>query len=467
MDKEPDPFYKSRLKNILREIGKSKDLPERARAYEMWTNPKKLSGNLLHDALYEEILTKVKLEADPKYEADYLRNRAYFIEQQKAKGGLFEEGPNSFIAKANRFAKGQGYANYAELRVQEKYKVSVADYKKMAIAILARNKPKIEQTIKEMRPFMDPSRPAWELNMYYLHEEKRARAMKVLGLKEEPTLLDKEAVEVVKAFYKNMGFDVDHPPLDGKVILDLWAREKKTPSGAYQVPIQFGQTNVLMTTYKPDKGISLDDLAWQLTHELGHAVHFIYATKNANGSPFGGAEPSNSVALREGIGMIFQRVSKTKEFMDRYLARYPQFSNPKVREALATGYAEYDTFWQSVCVARALWEINLYEQETASMENRLNYWGELGLKYLGYDDIGLATSKVTFYNTSYMHPALDPLQYIAYNIGDDFIGQVSGDLQRAIGSGEQDKIHAAFDRFAKLLEKGGALYTVQDAEKSY
>ena len=231
----------------------------------MVTNPKKFSGNLLHDSLYEEILTKVKLEADPKYEADYLRNRAYFIEQQKAKGGLFEEGPNGFIAKANHLAKNQGYANYAELRVWEKYKVSVADYKKIAATILAGNKPKIEQTIKEMRPFMDPNRPAWELNMYYLHEEKRARAMKVLGLKEEPTLLDKEAVEVVKAFYKNMGFDVDHPPLDGKVILDLWAREKKAPSGAYQVPIQFGRTNVLMTTYKPDKGVSLDDFSWQLT----------------------------------------------------------------------------------------------------------------------------------------------------------------------------------------------------------
>lgn len=461
------------LQNMMRLFSSAPDIPERAKAYGMWMNPQKYDEHTVpHDDLYNEILTRVAHEKGPSFEALYLRNKAYFMEQQRARGGFFEDGANGFIAKANQFAKARGYANYAELRVKELYGISVMDFKATAEKMLTQNKAKIDADVVVMRQYKnpnkptekydDPARPVWELNMWYYYDDKRMRALNELGIKDEPTLSTEEALTVAKAFYKDMGFDIDK--MGQQIILDPWDREKK-PGTAYQVPIGDGSINVILATYSRGGRISIGDFG-TLIHELGHAFHWSTAASKAQGNPFGGAV-SESTGVRETYGKTFERFLLTKEFMDSYLSGLPQFKNPKVREVLAKEYSDQHRFLDSVDMARALWEINLYESADQPMDKRLDYWGELGIKYLGYDDVKLPTSKTSFYDLNISHPVHNPLQYLSYQIGLPFSERVIDDLVAAYQQGNSEQKQVVFGRLKSLFEQSAHLFSIQDVESEY
>lgn len=378
--KKEKSSYTSRLRSILRELKRRPDPEGRGLAYDKWVNPKKLTGEALHDALYRELLQKTHAEAKPQDEAEYLRNRAYFLDQQRMQGGLFEEGPDGFIAKANTMAKKSGFANYAEMAMMQDYGISVGDFKKMAFGRLARNKEYIAASMKKIREFVVPERPIWELNTWDLFGEKKVRALKGVHVEKEPTLSIEEAIDVAKAFFKDMGCDLDNLPTGKKIVFDVSEREKKD-EGAFQLHNGDGSINVLsLLSWRKDRRIEVLQLS-SLFHEIGHAIHYLYASKNSGRSYFGGAG-SNSIGLRETFADFFKGIILTKEFADKYLAKYEEFKNPEARRVLLAESSEWQIFWDSVLLARALWEINLYEHADESMDDRLNYWGELGQRCL-------------------------------------------------------------------------------------
>jgi hypothetical protein len=77
--------------------------------------------------------------------------------------------------------------------------------------------------------------------------------------------------------------------------------------------------------------------------------------------------------------------------------------------------------------------MGLYENASSSMDERLDFWGKLGIEYLGYDDVGIPTSKASFLNTEYAHPGYWPLSYLAYTVRSKRVDDIADRLTDIIG----------------------------------
>ena len=461
---EPNRNYAQRLKNICRKIEDDDPvLPGFARVGELWDAPSKDIGAQACDGLYERLLDIVKYEEDPKVKAANLRERAFFIEKQKENGGLFDEGKNGFVAQANRYAKERGYENYVALKLDKAHGLNYKEYVHQANNFLEKQSPYFKAMVAELKRTVQPSRPIWELNMSPLFEAKRKEALKKLGLKEEPKLSAEDIIKILKAFYNDLGWNIDTAIANGQLVLDLYPREKKTTS-TWHESMGDGKLSIVILNLG-DKN-NLEELRKHPIHEMAHALHAYYASHNAEGSYWGGTR-AGKYGLKETIPTSFENVVYSKDWMDRYLSPVRGFENPKVREVLSKEYGDQLAYWRGIQVLRALWEINLYANENKSMEERLDYWGDLGKKYFGFDDAGIPTSQVSYSNvndnSTYIHPAFEPMYYVSYCAGADFGKELAAYVVSAVVEKDEDQKRQMLERIKSFFEKSGSMDSVEDA----
>ncbi len=439
-----------------------------SKAYSMWWLENKNwrsqeSKDLVEAGLLEKLLHICRFSSAPADDANFLFAMASRIAYQKKSGGFFDGSENGFIATANRIAEKAGYKNYAELQFEIRYGMKPQQYIQAAELLLSKNMLLLEAAIEEMRRLVPEGYQIWDNNIWDMFDLKKRTALKNIGIESVPDLSFDEAMFAVKNYYKDLGFDLDSPPFKGNIVIEPWIRDDK-PASDSELPIGDGSKCVITLNYEPSGRLDIESLQ-TLTHEIGHAIHSILASQNAIGSGLLGFNGTKE-EITEGAAMMLQTPVTSKAWMDKYLAGFPTFAREDVREVMAKETKEYSTWWHSVTIVRALWEIGLYD-ESKPMDERIDAWRELNVKYLGYDDIGLSAATATSYlMLDYHHPVKKPLFYSSYTISqsmrEPFVDAIITGL-----SGDTAALRAQSQKLKKLFEAGARIQSVDEMKRLF
>lgn len=467
---ETEPLYQKAFSNMLKEFYDfHPELEDLSRASERQNLSQSIIYDQQCDGRYKRILEKMEELKLPLSKLSSLTRLAVLTESQIMRGGLFDPNETGFVAKANEYAVSHGYRNYAEMRMMEYYGLTVEEYKKFAYGILERNIEQNKKIIREMNIKLNISGPIWDINANTLIRQMRELAFKELGLENEPTLSVKEAMSVAKKFYRDIGFDLDALPYQGRIVFDLYARKEKDGGFGGGMGGDGKACGVFMH-FDPEKKLTLYDLN-VLIHEIAHSLHSIYGSKYARGSSLIGTAYVERLApaLSEGIAKGFGEIVYKRKWIDTYLADIEGFTREDVRQTLSKEYQQEMFYLDSRLLALTLWEINLYEEYDESgtyksMFERLNFWKKLCVKYLSHEDIDIDLFDGSLRPAGTPHLTWRSMYLSSYTSGMVIRDIIAQNILSALSVVNSSLRSSHIQPIKDLMEKGGQISSLRTSE---
>ncbi|MBI2092450.1 MAG: hypothetical protein HYT75_05625, partial [Deltaproteobacteria bacterium] len=190
-------------------------------------------------------------------------------------------------------------------------------------------------------------------------------------------------------------------------------------------------------------------------HEMGHLVQFITGAETGGGSQNMNSVYAQPFSFAEGFAISFEDSVFSKQFMDRYLADIPQFSDPKVRETIAK-IKRSQKLWQTMQVmVRARQEMELYFP--GSLEQRFEAMAQIARKNLY---VNAEPDKLDFWSVT--HVAGINLYYSNYSLGRGTVEVVNADVFDALAGNRP--FEGTLNTALKVFRAGAKLRTLKDIE---
>lgn len=194
---------------------------------------------------------------------------------------------------------------------------------------------------------------------------------------EEPRLTKDQALDVLRAFYADLGIDFNQAPWN-RIIMDFGKRPGKALAAGEALPLDAERAYFTMNI--GENGVSFGELT-TLVHEILHTIHFQSTHERAEGSMMVKDLLSGPQDWPEGIAVAVQNLLERPEVAQRYLGKYPGFT-PEYFAARAET-ARLSIVWhRRLQFLIAMQEIMLYRDTlprlvgSLSLDRRLALWNQ-------------------------------------------------------------------------------------------
>lgn len=370
-----------------------------------------------------------------------------------------EQGLFPMIGELNQIANKYGYANYAEYIGQIMHGITPDEFAQKVDDFYANNKDRLVEFVRQLTG-LNGGKPVHEWDVHYLADELSRQKLDGLDV---PKIKFSDALKVAKRFFKDIGIDLDAAPFSGNIFYDTNKRENKY-GNAFATGIGDSSRAWFNTNFDPNEEIALEDLG-TIVHELTHDINFIAAAKRDRGNSQMGLAGTPNI-WTEGIAVAVDQIVANKNWMDRYLADLPQFSDPKVRQAIADasdGLALYD---QMLVMLRARFEINLYQEKnpdgtSRTLEERKNYWSYLARNYLHVEAMeGSKGGRVW----ATPHFAGMPGYYVSYSGGYPTAVKAAKSIHDGVNHGDVTEMQRGGDMLLHLFDAGARLSSIAEID---
>jgi len=405
-----------------------------------------------------------KFFADLRMISDPIERRELFqaythhhlVAMQQKDGLLHEEnGELVVIRELNALARNHGFRSHADFITKVNYATSVEDVDRAFQEHADKKQNDVNAYVAELEALNGG--PVAEWDVPYLTQQLISSRF---GGKEIPKLSIEEAGSVAKDYLRDLGFDLDQPPFQGKIIMDLYAREGKDAQ-THARGVHDGSSTVLHGNFKPGQQISLEEFN-VLLHELFHNIHFILGAEKAGGKSINGFYGQPRV-WGEGSAQAIANVIYEKSWMDRYLKLLPQFADDKFRAAIsnakkiAIAYEEMQFF----CYAK--WEINLYERTDLPVKDRLALWREMSKKYLGVETMDMMEGGYPYTRSQF---SSFPIYYVNYALSSPLATPAVEAIVNGLNENDLPAVQRAGVKMRNILRAGSRLPTTADVSRA-
>lgn len=457
---DPDllPFMKAMAKYAKEELLFSK--ADTDKVIELATNSEKLMTQALENFRWEgKRLTRAEFYQALREIEDPAKRRELVESYSQVVLNAHRHGLFPMIDELNLIAQKYGYENYAEYVGHISHGIAPSQFDRQAKAYHAANEAKLKAFVAELTE-LNGGKTVYEWDVHHLADKL---AQQKLDGQKIPKLTFADALEAARRFFKDIGIDLDQPPFQGNIFYDTNKRQDKY-GNAFAMTIGDGSRAWFNTNFDTTEKISLEDLG-TIVHELVHDIHMIQSAKRARGNVAMAIDGNPSI-WTEGIAVAVDRLVMTKEWMDRYLAHLPQFSDPAVRSAIAEaneGLAIYD---QMMIMSRARFEINLYQVKNKDgserpLEERLNFWPEWVRKYMHVEAME-GTKGGRVYATP--HFAGSPGYYVSYTGGFQTALKATEEIYEGLKKGDEALLKSGGATLLHLFEMGARLTNIAEIE---
>lgn len=372
-----------------------------------------------------------------------------------------QQGLVPMIGELNTIAQKYGFANYAEYAGKVLFGIAPDDFDKLAKDFHATNEAKIVAFIGELTR-LNGGQPVNEWDVHHLAD---ALAKEKLQGREIPKLTFADGLTAAKAFFLDLGMDLDQPPFAGQILFDTNKREDKY-GNAFATTIGDGKRAWFNTNFDPTEEISLEDLG-TIVHELVHDIHMIQAAQRAKGSTAFGINGNPSI-WTEGIAVAVDRLVTTKGWMDRYLAHLPQFQDDAIRAAIAQAGEGLATYEQMMILSRARFEINLYQDKNPDgtprpMAERLGFWQHWVRQYMHVEAMDSAQGGHVWATP---HFAGMPGYYVSYQGGFPTALKAAEPIYTGVATGSAEHLKTGGAQLLHLFGLGARLTSIGEIEQA-
>ena len=415
-------------------IYRAKALGDLTKEFQKLEKTLEWKGEKMSHTKYEELLRQ---EMDEKTRRKMALNYERHYAPMYKKGGKFHQ----FVEKMNEIARKYGYNNYAEMRIQEKFGVSMADFKEWVADTMAATEADARAYVEDLKTFSGKKR----LDYWDVDPISKEWALKEAGLEKMPEIPAKDALRILKQFYKDMGYDLDQIPYKN-ITMDPFAHPMKydaagvaataTPSHAY-----------FTSNIDPEKKIPLNSFETML-HEMLHDIH--YMTSGQVGGGYSSYQNGMYAYVAESITMTTQDLPfGTPELMKKYFGKLPGF-NDKFCEVYPAMKRKQNAFMIRRLLTMAMGEINLYESDKR-WNKRVRWFEDVCEDKLFVKPKTLKMGQIQFRSHSYGEQS--QMGYASYPLGFATVKRIR---EAIIKEGTPEELKAYGDAVRKIME-GGAL----------
>lgn len=269
-----------------------------------------------------------------------------------------------YVDRMNSIARKYGYDNYAEMRIMEKFGITLPEFKKWVESTFENTEEDASEYIGELKTILGKNNIGyWDVD-FLTNSWIKMKS----GSDELPTLSDEQAFQVLKSFYGDMGFDMDRTPYS-KITMDAFQSDLKHDTGgtaATATPFEAYFTCDLVA----EKPIQLTRFE-TLVHELLHDMHYQTAGEEVPGHS--SYQNNMYTYVAEGLTMSTEGLPiGTPSLGKRYFGKYDGFT-----DAFFDAYPQVSRkkgAWEiRRLLLMALAEINLYEED-APWNQRVAFW---------------------------------------------------------------------------------------------
>ncbi|MBI4238871.1 MAG: hypothetical protein HY696_10740 [Deltaproteobacteria bacterium] len=319
-----------------------------------------------------EVFKQLRAEKDPaQREALYRHFLTHY-------GALYRE-PDHLFASAdylNAITAKYGLGNYADVVYRDRFGYDAKEFFALAERYFKDSEPEARAYVAMLQQAQRKLNPtAGETVM--IHDVEfldETWTQQFGGVTTEPRLTAPQALAAVKAFYAELGIDLDAAPWNG-IVLDAAKRPNKQGTLGEALPADKDLSYIIMNL--DDRGVSVEELA-TLIHEYLHGIHFQAAQQR--GGEFlvvkdlwGGPQD-----FPEGAAMALQHLLNHPEIATRILGQYPGFTRPYL-EARAKVQRVAEVWQTRRLFMIAMQEILLYRDRRDDgtawpLEERLGMW---------------------------------------------------------------------------------------------
>ncbi len=381
--------------------------------------------------------------SSPKDREDIAKTfAAMAIAAHSSENGLF-----STIDVLNKMAVKYGYKNYPDMVVKVQNLSDLESFDRMMAAWAVKYGKELEVFIAQLEA-LNGGKPVNEWDVPYL---TNLLIEKEIG--KIPTLPAEDGFRIAKRYYKDLGADLDSPPYAGNIFYDTKKRDDKYQN-AFAESIGCGNKAWFNANFDPKEPITLKALS-VVIHEMGHLIQFITGAETGGGSQMMNSVYAQPFSFAEGFAISLEDSVFSKQFMDKYLAGIPQFSDPKVRETIVK-IKRSQKLWQTMQImVRARQEMELYFP--GKLEQKFEAMAQIAEKNLY---VNAEPDKLDFWSVT--HIAGVNLYYSNYSLGRGTVEVVNADVFDALAGNRpfEGTIKTALDVF----RAGAKLRTLKDIE---
>jgi len=323
-----------------------------------------------------------------------------------------------FIAEMNEIARAHGYANYADMRMVEKFGMDLDGFMGWVDQTWQATDADAKAYIASLEQFAG----AESLTYWQVKQLSDAWILDQVGMEALPKLSEEDAVAIMQRMFKDVGFDMAADPYD-RITMD-WYQDDLKWNRAGTAASANPQQAYFTSNLKPGAPIPLDE--WQTpVHETAHTLH--YQTSGATAPGLSSYQNNMPSYVAEGVAMTFETVPVANEtlmrryfegkdgFTDKLFSVYPDVT----RQAAA---------WETRRLLNmAMYEINLYMDQdkdgnARSWEDRTGAWPQMVRDNLFVEPPEDALAQIMCRS----HPFNDQSQlgYASYGLGFALVNQI-------------------------------------------
>jgi len=358
-----------------------------------------------------------------------------------AEDGLYPK----FIDEMNAIARAHGFENYPDMRMTEKFGVDLQGYYAWTDQAWADTEADAKAFIESLKQFAG----AETLTYWQVGQLTDAWILDQVGMEALPDLSEADAQEVMKAFYKDVGLDMDADPYD-RITMDWYQDDLKwnrSGTAATATPQQaYFTSNIL-----PGVPIPLDE--WETpVHETGHTLH--YQTSGAAAPGLSAYQNNMPSYVAEGVAMTFEEVPIFNgTLMRRYFGGKEGFTD-KLFDVYPQVKAQAVAWQTRRLLNMGMYEVNLYidrnpDGSERPWAERVATWDENVRTRLFVEPPADSLAQIMCRS----HPFNDQSQlgYSSYSLGHALVRNV---LYSAVSEGTDEELVRFGDAMKTIMAQG-------------
>ena len=358
-----------------------------------------------------------------------------------AKGGRYEQ----FIGEMNEIARAHGHANYADMRMVEKFGLDLEGFMAWADQTWAATDADAQAFVQSLEQFAG----AESLTYWQVGQLTDAWVLDQVGMEELPTLSEADAQAVMKQYYADCGLDMGADPYD-RITMD-WYQDDLKWNRAGTAATATPRFAYFTSNLKPGAPIPIDE--WETPmHETAHTLH--YQTSGAAAPGLSSYQNNMPSYVAEGVAMTFEDGSLCHPtLMRHYFEGKPGFTD-KLFDVYPQVKAQAIAWQTRRLLNMGLYEINLYVDRDAEgheipWEDRVGAWDEMVRQRLFVEPPEDAVAQIMCRS----HPFNDQSQlgYSSYSLGHALVIQIR---KATVVNGEVAELKPFGDAMIRVMAQG-------------
>ncbi len=388
-----------------------------------------------------DIENRLSEVSDPKKRAAVTKAYQDTFRPMVAEDGRYKQ----FIGEMNELARANGYRNYPDMRMVEKFGVDLDGFNAWLDESWKATEVDAQAFITSLKEFAGEE----QLTYWQVGQLTDAWVLDQVGLKEMPAMSPEDARSIMETMYRDMGLDMSVEPYSN-ITMDSFQHDLKwnrSGTAATATPEQAYFTSNI----KPGEPIPINE--WEtMVHETAHTLH--YQTSGMASGGMSAYQNNMPGYVAEGVAMTQEEVAMANAtLMKRYFGGKEGFTD-KFLEVYPEARAQA-TAWQTRrLMLMASYEVNLYMDQdrdgnAVAWADRVGAWDGMVREKLFVEPPEDALAQIMCRS----HPFDDQsmLNYGAYALGYLLVSQIR---HATIHEGTDEEIVAHGVAIKELMAQG-------------